>query len=107
MVAESLNLMKKVKLYGIEAVIDNSKFKNYTLLSDTVSTHVTDLYGHQRSYDTYIYPESATLAAVFGIDKIATLIKDSLCLQDNINVYLNTNSVTNIFPKESYSPSEC
>ncbi len=26
MIAESLNLMKKVKLYGIEAVVDNAKF---------------------------------------------------------------------------------
>lgn len=44
MVAESLNLMKKVKLYGIEAVVDNNKFKNYTLLSDMLNTHVNDLY---------------------------------------------------------------
>ncbi len=44
MVAESLNLMKKVKLYGIEAVVDNTKFKNYTLLNDMLNTHVNDLY---------------------------------------------------------------
>lgn len=36
--------MKKVKLYGIEAVIDNSVFKNYTVLSDVLAGHVDDLY---------------------------------------------------------------
>ena len=51
--------MKKVKLYGIEAVVDNDKFKNYTLLSDILATHVKDLYEHQRNYNTYIYPASA------------------------------------------------
>ncbi len=40
MIAESLNLMKKVKLYGIESVIDNTKFKNYTLLSEILAGHV-------------------------------------------------------------------
>lgn len=77
--------MKKVKLYGIEAVVDNSKFKNYTLLSDILNVDVSDLYEHQRMYNTYIYPASANLAAVFGNGKISTLIKDSLCIQDNIN----------------------
>lgn len=107
MIAESLNLMKKVKLYGIEAVIDNSKFKNYTLLSDILTTHVTDLYEHQRRYNTYIYPAAANLAVIFNNDKISTLIKESLCLRDYIELYLTSNVGTSIFPKSSYSVSEC
>jgi len=99
--------MKKVKLYGIEAVIDNSKFKNYTLLSDILTTHVTDLYEHQRRYNTYIYPAAANLAVIFNNDKISTLIKESLCLRDYIELYLTSNVGTSIFPKLSYSVSEC
>ncbi len=40
MIAESLNLMKKVKLYGVEAVVDNAKFQGYTLLSEMLGKHV-------------------------------------------------------------------
>lgn len=91
--------MKKVKLYGIESVIDNSKFKNYTLLSDILKNHVSDLYEHQRRYNTYIYPASANLALIFGNEKISMLIKESLCLQDNINFYLSSIGSMNMFPK--------
>lgn len=105
MVVQNLNLMKKVKLYGIETVVDNSRFKNYTLLSNVLSSHVSDLYAYQRSYDTYIYPAVENLALVLGNSQIAALIKDSLCLQDNIKLYLDTGSVYNLFPDESYNPS--
>ena len=72
-----------------------------------LSTHVKDLYEHQRNYNTYIYPASARLAVIFGNDRISSLIKDSLCSQDNINLYLTASSFMNIFPKASYSSTEC
>lgn len=103
MIAENLNLMKKVKLYAIESVIDNSKFKNYTLLSNLTLQYVDDLYEHQRRYNTYIYPASANLAVIFGNEQISTLIKESLCTQENIDLYLSATFVVNIYPKNSYS----
>lgn len=103
MIAENLNLMKKVKLYAIESVIDNSKFKNYTLLSNLTLQYVDDLYEHQRRYNTYIYPASANLAVIFGNEQISTLVKESLCTQENIDLYLSAAFVVNIYPKNSYS----
>jgi hypothetical protein len=58
--------MKKVKLYGIESVVDNNRFKNYTLLSDILVNHVNSLYEHQRRYNTYIYSAGANLATIYG-----------------------------------------
>ena len=95
--------MKKVKLYGVESVVDNEKFKNYTLLSEMLAAHVSDLYEHQRSYNTYIYTAAARLAVVFGNERISSLVKESLCAGENMALYLTASPVINVFPKNSYS----
>ncbi len=99
--------MKKVKLYGVQTVLDNSKFQNYTLLSDITVKYVKQLYEHQRRYNSYIYPASANLALILGNDRISTLVKESLCDKDNIATYLSVDGLNSIYPKSSYSTAEC
>ncbi len=77
------------------------------LLSEILFTHVSNLYEHQRSYNTYIYPASARLAVIFGNERISSLIKESLCAPDNMALYLTGSPAINIFPKASYSTAEC
>ena len=99
--------MKRVKLYAFQSVIDNSKFKNYGTLSEIAVKYVNQLYEHQRRYNTYIYPASADLALILGDYRISQLVKQSLCDQQNINLYLNVAYLTSIYPKKSYSSAQC
>jgi hypothetical protein len=84
MMYENLNGMKKVKLYSIESVIDNSLFKNYTLLNISSVKYVNQLYELQRNYDIYIYPISSNLASNNGNLNISSLVHDSLCTNSSI-----------------------
>jgi hypothetical protein len=49
-------MLKQVKLYSLEAVIDNSLFKNYSTINATSYEKYLTLYKLQRDFDLMAFP---------------------------------------------------
>jgi hypothetical protein len=90
----NINALKTVRLYSLEALIDNSPFQSYDQPSKIANASYHDLYLAQRHFD----------AVAFGDTAQNSIYYQSLCDPATLS---RLAGVVKLFPPASYSAKEC
>lgn len=90
----NINALKTVRLYSLEALIDNSPFQTYDTPSKIANTSYNTLYMAQRKFDSVAFSDTAQ----------NNIYYQNLCDPATIS---KLSGVVKLFPASSYSAKEC
>lgn len=90
----NINALKTVRLYSLEALIDNSPFQTYESPSKIANASYNTLYLEQRQFDTVAFGDTAQ----------NNIYYQNLCDPATLS---QLSGVVKLFPSASYSAKEC
>ena len=91
------NSLKLLKLFALEAVVDNSQFSSYPIPSTTLRTEYNALYTNQRAFDP--------VATAANSDGSFPLYLANVCSDSSQGLLRDASNP--LYPSNSYSAGEC